>query len=338
MFPRTPNNNLMFKLASLRRKRQRMGGGMPSYPSQLPSMPSAPNLGASGPTQLTPFNAPVPQFPSGSPSPMGFAYGGMIPQPQGGPTYPPSRMPPGYPPPPSIERPTIIPRPMPPVAPRGFAMGGAIPRIATPNNPPVNFGQDDQMIPAETGEYVIPRPVVQRKGTEFFDNLVKKTIGDIAGEQAKPKEAGYRHGGDVGGGGDGSGWGAYDIPPDTTQDPTDLNAPPYGHTGVGAQYGWMGQYYPSPNTPGWTQGPTMIPTTFDAQGYPYGVPVGSYEGNGQGGYGGIWGGDLNYGVGQNFGGFGGFGSAFSPGGWGSFGGSFGTGTAGGPSYWDVRSH
>jgi hypothetical protein len=32
-------------------------------------------------------------------------------------------------------------------------------------------------------------------------------------------------------------------------------------------------YFAPPGTPGWLQGPTMLPTTFDPQGYPYAIPV-----------------------------------------------------------------
>jgi hypothetical protein len=35
------------------------------------------------------------------------------------------------------------------------------------------------MIPASTGEYIIPKEVVARKGTQFFDNIVKKTLEEV---------------------------------------------------------------------------------------------------------------------------------------------------------------
>ncbi len=66
---------------------------------------------------------------------------------------------------------------------------------------------DDQMIPAKTGEYVIPEPVVRAKGTQFFDNLIKKTLQDVlppeASQEAEQKagkgtpETGFRWGGEV---------------------------------------------------------------------------------------------------------------------------------------------
>lgn len=45
---------------------------------------------------------------------------------------------------------------------------------------------DDQMIPAKTGEYIIPEPVVKAKGTQFFDNLIKKVLQ----EQLPPTDSG----------------------------------------------------------------------------------------------------------------------------------------------------
>jgi hypothetical protein len=63
---------------------------------------------------------------------------------------------------------------------------------------------DDQLIPAKTGEYVIPEPVVKRKGTQFFDNLIKKTLEELMPADMAAKggtgtaETGFRWGGEVG--------------------------------------------------------------------------------------------------------------------------------------------
>jgi hypothetical protein len=69
---------------------------------------------------------------------------------------------------------------------------------------------DDQLIPAKTGEYVIPEPVVRAKGTQFFDNLIKKVLQDPlpptdSGEPQDPAsqagtgtpQTGYQWGGEV---------------------------------------------------------------------------------------------------------------------------------------------
>lgn len=95
-----------------------------------------------------------------------------------------------------------------------------------------------------------------------------------------------------------------------------------GHPTVGAQYGGgyhygsspgyglnsIGYgYFPGMGLPGSSQGPTLIPTYFDQQGYPYAVPVGGWPGGGDfgGGYGGGFG-STSAGVG----GLSGFGGAF----------------------------
>lgn len=135
--------------------------------------------------------------------------------------------------------------------------------------------------------------------------------------------------------------GGGEIPP-----PPQFNSQSFD-PGAGRWYGfpetpggqWVAQgNQPPPGLSGSWQGQTQLQTFFDPQGYPYAVPVGGWGGGeaGQGGGGGgAWGGSIG---GGGYG-FGGFGSAFSPGGWASGGGNpFGTGTAGGPSYWQVRSH
>jgi hypothetical protein len=51
-------------------------------------------------------------------------------------------------------------------------------------------GPREDAIPANlsNGEYIIPADVVARKGTEFFDNLVEKTLADL-----KAREASAQH-------------------------------------------------------------------------------------------------------------------------------------------------
>lgn len=57
--------------------------------------------------------------------------------------------------------------------------GGYHPLLVPQADSSTPAGQDDQLIGAKTGEYVVPQPVVNRKGTQFFDNLVKKTMEEI---------------------------------------------------------------------------------------------------------------------------------------------------------------
>ena len=49
-------------------------------------------------------------------------------------------------------------------------------------------GGDDQLIPAKTGEYIIPEPVVRAKVTQFFDNLIKKVLQDQLPPEATKAE------------------------------------------------------------------------------------------------------------------------------------------------------
>lgn len=53
-------------------------------------------------------------------------------------------------------------------------------------------GGDNQMIPAKTGEYIIPSEVVARKGTQFFDNLIKKTLEEVIPSPAAGKSPSAR--------------------------------------------------------------------------------------------------------------------------------------------------
>lgn len=60
-----------------------------------------------------------------------------------------------------------------PQAPQSFAMGGAVIPISKANS--VDKRHDDPVIAElEQGEYVIPKKIVQMKGQEFFDNMLKK--------------------------------------------------------------------------------------------------------------------------------------------------------------------
>lgn len=78
--------------------------------------------------------------------------------------------------------------------------------VPPPASPAPAGAGDDTMIPAKTGEYVIPEPVVRLKGVQFFDNLVKKTLAEVMppeeaaqGGEGSP-EQGYWRGGEVGDG------------------------------------------------------------------------------------------------------------------------------------------
>jgi hypothetical protein len=75
--------------------------------------------------------------------------------------------------------------------------------MLVPDSSNQGFGQDDQMAPVKSGEYIIPEPVVKRKGTQFFDNLVKNTLKEVMppsqvseGGTGTP-ETGYAKGGEV---------------------------------------------------------------------------------------------------------------------------------------------
>jgi hypothetical protein len=60
---------------------------------------------------------------------------------------------------------------------------------------------DDQTIRAKTGEYVIPAEVVRKKGTAYFDRMVKAGTGEKPGGIRTPSGLiGYRRGGRVRGG------------------------------------------------------------------------------------------------------------------------------------------
>jgi hypothetical protein len=170
---------------------------------------------------------------------------------------------------------------------------------------------DDQLIPAKTGEYVIPEPVVRAKGTQFFDNLIKKVLQDSLppdqAEQATEKagsgtpETGYKWGGEVSG--KGAEWNPYGHDPRDDLHPTIFTPPiPQGWAsnpstqasggdqpwremsqGGGGWFNWagpnqLGNIGP-PNTPWFTQGPTMVPTTLGNSGYPMAIPLGGIDQN-----------------------------------------------------------
>lgn len=57
---------------------------------------------------------------------------------------------------------------------RGYADGGHMPQEASPTGD--NTGRaDDISIRVSGGEYIIPKHIVERKGTEYFDKLIGKS-------------------------------------------------------------------------------------------------------------------------------------------------------------------
>jgi len=193
-------------------------------------------------------------------------------------------------------------------------------------------GGDDQLIPAKTGEYVIPEPVVRAKGTQFFDNLIKKTLQESlppeAADEAEQKagtgtpETGFRWGGEIPergmykqlylNKGNDQGWSPQPQPQMQTQpnrsgwspqpqaqtNYQQVGTPTEGHGPgtfavnpslfYGDNFSPSGSGFPDIRGGGVTNraylpniltqvgmpwSPTMIPTTYDPQGFPYGVPV-----------------------------------------------------------------
>jgi hypothetical protein len=55
----------------------------------------------------------------------------------------------------------------------GFAMGGDIPEEMSPTNDKTGRA-DDIPIRVSGGEYIIPKHVVEAKGTEFFDRMLEQ--------------------------------------------------------------------------------------------------------------------------------------------------------------------
>lgn len=182
-----------------------------------------------------------------------------------------------------------------------------------------NYGRDNMMVPAQSGEYMIPSAVVRHKGTEFFDNLIKKSLEKVMpqhmasmGGTGSP-ETGYAVGGPIGGQGESNRGGYYGGPQfdpnihgfDPNIEPSPLpntGGPivetPTWNTAQNPNVYWGSEpvdlrndpssggrqlffdsrgYFPPIGTPGWGQGPTMIPTYFDPQGYPYAVPVNGWN-------------------------------------------------------------
>lgn len=128
---------------------------------------------------------------------------------------------------------------------------------------------DNTMIPAKTGEYVIPDHVVKAKGTDFFDNLVKKYMP--SGGTGSPQR-GYILGGVVAEGGRRGGYnfdfgqGGFGFPPADMGDVPSLDQPPFsspGNTSSGMP------------TPAWSSG-EPISTFYD--------PTSSFSGPGGGYY------------------------------------------------------
>lgn len=173
-------------------------------------------------------------------------------------------------------------------------------------------------VPMQSGEYVIPRPAVNKLGKKNLDQLVMHALGTLEVPSGSPQK-GFYYGGyfneqdavdpspnfwnasfhNFGGGGPGG-------PGGNRSGIVNVNAGDYNRFRLNDMFGtrtgnWLGgelnrnpwmnpnwfggaptQYQPSWYTPGFTQGPTAIPSFFDSQGYPYAQPVtGDY--NTQGG-------------------------------------------------------
>jgi hypothetical protein len=164
---------------------------------------------------------------------------------------------------------------------KGFQRGGQV------------GGGDDTIIAAKRGEYVIPAEVVRRKGTDFFDKMIEPPDTDKkpGGKMTRSGLIGFAHGGGI----------EPDILPGNN--PNDLRFIGFdawgdfspgmfknliygGNPGMFSQMSnFLPGYSALGNLPGSWQGNTMIPTFFDAQGYPYAPPVSEpdYTGYGTGG-------------------------------------------------------
>lgn len=73
----------------------------------------------------------------------------------------------------------------------------------------------------------------------------------------------------------GSPIGGVDIPPADMRDP--FGGPQWAKEGFDPgfnnAFNWFSGFNPPAGTPGASQGPTAVPTTFDFQGYPYAIPA-----------------------------------------------------------------
>lgn len=180
-----------------------------------------------------------------------------------------------------------------------------------PGKAPANPKKDNKTIPAQSGEYVIPAAVVKAHGKGYFDSLVQNTLGSTKVPAGSPSK-GYWMGGQVQGepGGPGGRWRApmqnlvgrmpqggkspwgrprSDIAYQEAVGGPDDNSEVFGGRGGGPQVflnrDWspgmsdMGHVMYNPFNmfqtmqPGMPWSPTMIPTSYDFQGYPMAVPT-----------------------------------------------------------------
>lgn len=143
--------------------------------------------------------------------------------------------------------------------------GGAIRRRRMHSG---GLAADEVPIIAEEGEFMVRKSVAQRPGVaEYLMGL---------------NEGFYHEGGDIERMHDGgepefsSRW----LDPATWvggRDPGEYDPSSYRYWSTffrSLPFGMTPGYLPPPFTPGWGQGPTMIPTTFTPQGYPRAIPVG----------------------------------------------------------------
>lgn len=125
---------------------------------------------------------------------------------------------------------------------------------------------DDQLIPAKTGEYIIPEPVVKRKGTQFFDNLIKKCL-----EESLPEGAADSVAAKAGSGTPSTGykWGGYiEGEPEDIDQNIDFGRPSTTATGGQQRSGnWKPSYRFNPKAYGDFSAPDSLgtdPRTFNA--------------------------------------------------------------------------
>jgi len=161
-----------------------------------------------------------------------------------------------------------------------------------PGAPPANPMQDNVLVPMQTGEYVIPTPAVKKIGKHKLDGMVQSALGTVTPPSGTPA-TGYRHGGYYAG----RGYGQYQQiitpteggpggPGNVAVNPNLFYGEGFSPSGSGFPSIRGGFQHPaglenrsfttSPfwqNTPGMPWSPTMIPTTYNPQGYPRAVPV-----------------------------------------------------------------